>query len=74
MVRKSEEFRLGTSSGPWVERRVDCLLDFGVATCGVYSVCLTDVRDIDFLMLPWTDTFASAGSPIITGGSLSLPH
>lgn len=36
MVRKSEEFRLGTSSGPWVERRVDCLLDFGVATCGVY--------------------------------------
>jgi len=36
MARKSKEFRLGIFSGPWTERRVEGLLDFGVTTCGVY--------------------------------------
>ena len=36
IVRKSKEFWLGMLLGPWIESRIECLLDFGVATCGTY--------------------------------------
>ena len=41
IVRKSKEFRLGMSSGPWSESRPD----FGVVTCGVYCGWLSFRRE-----------------------------
>lgn len=74
IIRKSKEFLLGISSGPWSERRVEALLDLGVGTyvwmhvmsfrreregcAGLTSICRIDMRD-DLPEFPRATVFVS---------------